>query len=78
MKLNMMKSKCYNYLRDLIKIFKEKIINESIIKILSCVVDVCIFNLEFIITEKFRNISKMSRDKKEFPDYNYELVIYSC
>ena len=77
MKLNMMKSKCFNYLRDLIRIFKEKITNESIIKTVSSVVDVCIFNLEFIITEKLGYISKMSRDSEKFPDYNYELFIYS-
>lgn len=77
MKLNLMKSKCFIYLRDLINIFKVKITNENIIKTVSSVVDVCIFNLDFIITEKFEYISKMSKDNNVFPDYNYELFIYS-
>lgn len=76
-KLNLMKSKCFIYLMDLIRIFKVKITNENIIKTVSSVVDVCIFNLDFIIKDRFEYITKMSKDNKDFPDYNYELFIYS-
>ena len=72
-----MKSKCFIFLRDIVKIFKIKLTNESLIKNVSSVVDVCIYNLEYILTEKFEYLSKMSKDSKEFPDHNFELFIYT-
>lgn len=77
LKLNLMKSRCFNYLRDVIKIFKVKITNESIIKTISSVVDVCIINLDFLLNEKYEYISNMSKDNPNYPDYNYEMFIYS-
>jgi hypothetical protein len=77
LKLNLMKSRCFIYLRDVVKVFKVKITNESIIKTVSSVVDVCIFNLEFILNEKYEYISNMSKDDPNYPDHNFEMFIYS-
>lgn len=77
MKLNQMKCNCFIYLTDVIRLFKLKITNESIIKRVSTVIDVCMYNLEFILNEKFDYISNMSKDNLDFPDYNYQQLIYS-
>ena len=75
--LNSMKAKAFQVLSYIIQTESGGVIkNEIIIQPLSKLVNLTVSSLYYIVNEKMKYISEMSKSSKEFPDNNYENVIF--
>jgi hypothetical protein len=73
--MNSMKAKAFQFLNSLMQ-KKEKLIDASFVDSYTVLVQSCISNLQFVITDKFSYIQEMDKESNNYPDYNYENLIY--
>ena len=71
-----MKAKAFQVLSYVIQAESTVIKNEMMIQPLSKLVNLSVSSLNFIVNEKMKYISEMSKNSKEFPDNNYETLIF--
>lgn len=74
--LNSLKAKAVAFINSILQSFKEKINNEELINSLIPLVTKSIENLEFVVNNRFEYLQNMNKESSEFPDYNYENLIY--
>jgi hypothetical protein len=71
-----MKAKALQLISFIIQNEGNIIKNNFVIENLSKVVNISISSLNFIVTEKMDYISNMSKDNKNYPDNNYDSLMF--
>jgi hypothetical protein len=74
--INSMKSKALLFLNSILQSKKEKITENQLVPLYTELVQASVRNLEFVVSEKYHYIQNMDKDGDQYPDYNYENVIY--
>lgn len=74
--INSMKSKAFLFINSILQSKKEKIVEPNLIPAYTELVEASVRNLEFIVGEKFEHIQRMNVNCNQYPDNNYENVIY--
>ncbi len=74
--INSMKAKAFLFINSILQSKKEKIVENVLIPSFTELVQASVRNLEFIVSEKYQHIQKMNPDCHEYPDNNYENLIY--
>jgi hypothetical protein len=73
--MNSMKAKAFQFINSLTQ-KKEKVIDVAFVDSYTNLTRTCIENLQYVITNKFAYIQEMDKESNNFPDYNYENLIY--
>jgi hypothetical protein len=71
-----MKIRCLQFLSSILVSYKPAITNQEILVSVNMLIEIFTNNLDFVLKEKFDYISKMEKDSKDFPDFNYSPFIY--
>jgi hypothetical protein len=74
--INSMKSKAFLFINSILQSKKEKITENALVPLYTELVQASVRNLEYVVSEKFEYIQLMNKDGDQYPDYNYENVIY--
>lgn len=74
--INIMKAKVFQFINSIVTNYKSKLEEEYLVKTYSSLIQTTIDNLDFVVLNKFNYIQEMTKDSLNFPDYNYENLIY--
>lgn len=74
--INIMKAKVFQFINSIISNYKSVLEEEYLVKIYSNLIQITIDNLNFVVLNKFNYLQEMTKDSLNFPDYNYENLIY--
>lgn len=75
-KINLMKIRCLQFLSSILTSFKPAITNQELLVSVNMLIEIFTTNLDFVLKDKFEYISKMEKESKDFPDFNYSPFIY--
>jgi hypothetical protein len=76
MSINSMKAKALHFINSILQSKKDKQTENELIPLYTELIQSSVRNLEYMVTEKFNYIQNMSRDSIDYPDNNYESIIY--
>jgi hypothetical protein len=74
--LNSMKAKALQFISFIIQNESNSLKNNFVIENLTKLVNICISSLNCVLLEKMNYISNMSKDSKDYPDNNYQNLIF--
>jgi hypothetical protein len=73
--INGMKAKAFQFINSLLQ-KKEKVIDNGLVEGYTGLIRACLQNLEFVVSQKFSYLQEMDKESLDFPDYNYENLLY--
>lgn len=75
--INLMKSNALNYIFTTLSCFKKTEFSEQIIGGFTSLIKNGIELFEYLISNKYEYLKTMSNNSIEYPDYNYEILLYN-
>jgi hypothetical protein len=74
--INMMKIRSFQLLNTVLNYYKHVIEDEKILSTFGSLIKTIVSNLEYVVANKLEYIIKMDKDNENFPDYEYDFIIF--